>query len=351
MSVQSKELPLAEFGASYYKKKDDMLGDFIKSDEGEPHVARRKDILAKHPEIRDLFGPDPMIAVQVFAVVGLQTAVALYMAKRNASYLFMAVAAYCAGAFANHNLFLAVHELAHNLAFQSPMANRALAFVANWPTILPFAVSFQKYHLEHHAHQGEDSDTDIPTYAEGYYVTNTLMKIVWVFSQLFFYALRPLFTKPKPPGLAEALNALCCFAYDAALVYYGGWKSLGYLAMSSILGGGMHPIAGHFISEHYAFEKDQETYSYYGPLNIFVYNCGYHNEHHDFPRVPGSRLSKIKELAPEFYDNLHSHSSWSGVIWRYITDPAVGPFNRVRREDGKNRENRRAVMNGKTKTK
>lgn len=55
------------------------------------------------------------------------------------------------------------------------------------------------------------------------------------------------------------------------------------------------------------------------------------NEHHDFPRIPGSRLRKLHAIAPEFYDNLASHNSYCGVIWRYITDPAIGPFSRVMR--------------------
>ena len=79
----------------------------------------------------------------------------------------------------------------------------------------------------------------------------------------------------------------------------------------------------------------QETYSYYGWLNILTWNVGYHNEHHDFPYVAWSKLPALKKAAPEFYDNLAQCDSWVGVIWDYILRDDMGPFNRVKRSTTK----------------
>lgn len=102
--------------------------------------------------------------------------------------------------------------------------------------------------------------------------------------------------------------------------------------MSSFFAGSLHPCAAHFIAEHYLWDGlEQETYSYYGPLNWLAYNVGYHNEHHDFPSVPWTRLPKLRKLAPEFYDPIPSHPSWPMVIVNFIRDKEVGIFARAKR--------------------
>lgn len=267
---------------------------------------------------------------QIAAVVLIQLWTATFLS--NASWLKMLIVAYFFGSFLNNNLFLAIHELSHNLAFSTPVYNRWLGIFANLPIGVPMSVTFQKYHLEHHRYQGVDGvDMDIPSETEAYLVRNAFTKSIWVVLQLFFYALRPLFLKPKPPGLWEFVNLTVQVALDSAMVYFWGWKALGYLLLSTFVGGGLHPMAGHFISEHYVFNPDQETYSYYGPLNLMTWNVGYHNEHHDFPRIPGNKLRQLKEIAPEFYDDLDSYKSWSQVIYMYIMDRTVGPFSRMKR--------------------
>ncbi|PIA45564.1 hypothetical protein AQUCO_01600042v1 [Aquilegia coerulea] len=225
-------------------------------------------------------------------VVSLQIWTATYL--YNSSWLKILAVAYFFGSFLNHNLFLAIHELSHNLAFSTPVYNRWLGIFANLPIGVPMSVTFQKYHLEHHRYQGVDGiDVDIPSHTEAHLLTNAIAKSIWVIFQLFFYAFRPLFVNPKPPGLWEVTNLAIQVVLDATMVYFWGWKSLAYLILSTFVGGGMHPMAGHFISEHYIFNPDQETYSYYGPLNLVTWHVGYHNEHHDFPRIPGNKLHKV----------------------------------------------------------
>ncbi len=64
---------------------------------------------------------------------------------------------------------------------------------------------------------------------------------------------------------------------------------------------------------------------------MVTFNVGYHNEHHDFPYIPGCRLPEVRKIAPEFYDTLPHHTSWTKVLYDFIMDPAIGPYARIKR--------------------
>ena len=98
---------------------------------------------------------------------------------------------------------------------------------------------------------------------------------------------------PKKVDQNEVINAVLQISFDTIIYLTLGFNSLFYLMVGTLLGLGFHPISGHFIAEHYVFVKGYETYSYYGPLNLITFNVGYHNEHHDFPNVPGYRLPEV----------------------------------------------------------
>ena len=189
---------------------------------------------------------------------------------------------------------------------------------------------FKRYHLEHHQYQGDtEKDMDLPTPWEGNFFTNTPLKALWLLLQPLFYSLRPTIMRPKKPMKLDILNTVVILCTDALIVYYISPWAVFYLVISTLLGMGFHPVAGHFISEHYVFVEGHETYSYYGALNYLCWNVGYHNEHHDFPKVAGWRLPQIKKMAPEFYDDLPQHKSWTMVLVNYIFDPSIGPFSRM----------------------
>jgi hypothetical protein len=91
--------------------------------------------------------------------------------------------------------------------------------------------------------------------------------------QILFYALRPTFVRSQRLTRWHLLNILTQLVFDFALVTTFGTRPLIYLIMSSFFAGSLHPCAGHFIAEHYLWDgMEQETYSYYGPLNVLAYN-------------------------------------------------------------------------------
>lgn len=172
-----------------------------------------------------------------------------------------------------------------------------------------------------------------------------------------------MFIYSPPFTSIHLLNLIVQLSVDYALINFSGsLQPVYYLLLSSFLAGSLHPCAGHFIAEHYFFsqvktggteslsEQKQnsiktkphpldslappETYSYYGPLNILTYNVGLHNEHHDFPAIPWTRLHALHSMAAEFYEPLPCHRSWVWVIWTFILDKNVGPWCRVKRAQG-----------------
>lgn len=266
----------------------------------------------------------------MFAVVITQFVMAYLV--RDWAWWKLAVASYLVSGTLNQNLFCAHHEISHCLAFKKPIHNKWLALYANMCLVVPMAIKFREYHHDHHLFLGQDGgDVDLPTVLEANYISNTLMKTIYGFFYLVVYGVRPVLVRPKAFTFDDAVNWALVMGANAGVLYFWGFKSLLYLFAGSILGGGLHPLAGHLIAEHYMFEKGQETYSYYGPLNALTYNVGYHNEHHDFPQIPQTRLHQLRKIAPEYYEPLYQHSSWCWVIFKFLTDPKVGPWSRMHR--------------------
>ena len=336
-------------------------------------------------QVTKLCGPEPLTKYCVLGVVALQLACAAALRTTPVLSLEFFLTAYIIGATANQNLFLAIHEISHNLAFKSPTTNRLFAVFANLPIGVPYSAAFRvcsipymifplfltalfgllannpsstkPYHLTHHKSLGVDGlDTDLPTALEAFFLDSILGKAFFCTFQILFYALRPMMVYSLPFTRLHLFNVLTQVLFDYVLVKNLGANALWYFILSSFLAGSLHPCAGHFIAEHYVFDPPKEgkvpvsrvaplpeTFSYYGPLNMLTYNVGLHNEHHDFPAVPWTRLPVLHEMAKEFYADLPQHSSWTRVIWQFIWDKEVGLWCRVKRREGRRKVGEGAI--------
>ena len=227
-----------------------------------------------------------------------------------------------------------IHDAGHNLVSSKMWKNKLTMFIANIPMLFPVAFSFKRYHFMHHVYQGiEGKDPDIPLPFEIWLIRGRWWaKIIWISIYPFMYIIRGA-AMGKEPSPMEIYNWIFVLIVDAIIFKFLGWNAIAFLAASTWFGYSYHPVAAHFIQEHYTFSDGQETYSYYGPLNSIFMNIGYHNEHHDQTGVPWRRLPLITALIPSFYyKKLDSHASWIKVHWDFITNNHMGPCSRVTRK-------------------
>ncbi len=305
------------------------LKEFRIAEAEEPHATRRRKILEQYPEITKLYGYDNRSAIFCSVTIAIQFMM-MYLV-RDWSVGPLLLVTYVVSGTLNHSHFLAMHEVTHDLFFKSRLANRIFSHLVNLPMGVPASAYFKVYHNSHHTDLGEiGQDTDVPSWIEAMVFSGRLGRLLWLCCQSLTYILRPLFVKPLPITEYIVIASIVQYGFDAWILYTFGWKSLFYLFMGSIFGGSLHPISGHFIAEHFEFIDSQATYSYYGPLNWITYNAGYHIEHHDFPKIPCTRLPELKKIAPEWYD-LPSYTSWIRVLFDFVWNEKMSLFARATR--------------------
>ncbi|TNE97065.1 MAG: fatty acid desaturase [Deltaproteobacteria bacterium] len=318
-----------------------MRTDFTYTDNPNPHVQRSREMIKKYPQIRKLMGPNPMSNLWIVLMVAAQIGLGIWLAEK--SWWLLIAVAWLVGSLITHSLFGMVHEAAHNLLGKGNTINKVMGIFCNVGQGFPSAIGFRTYHLIHHAYMSEyDYDADLAFHWEAKLVKNVWWrKVIWYLGFLIIESIRPM--KLKMGKLNDAwtiTNIVFILAVDAALVYFFGWKALIYIFLSTAFGVGLHPVGARWIQEHYIFRDGQETYSYYGPLNKLSFNLGYHNEHHDFYKIPWNNLPKLKAIAPEYYDNLYYHTSWTKLFLKFIFDPKIDLYARIVRRPLEQRDNK-----------
>ena len=296
------------------------------------HRKRRAAILARRPEVKRLFGYCPWVALVTVALVVAQIVLAVGLV--NSPWYIAVLAAVFVGAFVNHCLNVVIHEACHNLVLRTTPLNKAIAILANLPGLVPSAIGFRHYHMLHHRFLGEarlDGDVCL-AWEKRVFVARPTRKFLWLLLLPFFYGvIHPLQVRERLPLDRWALaNVIVVSGFAIGVLLLLGSSSVLFLALSAYLSVGPHPTGAHIVQEHLNHAgKSYVSASYYGWMNAISLNLGCHLEHHDFANVPGPRLLRLRELAPEFYSGRFTHGSPLGSLCRFVFDPRVGIDSRV----------------------
>lgn len=289
-----------------------------------PHAARRQQILSAHPSIASLAGANPWSALWTLLLSAFQITSAILITRAYPWYV-SAVLAYTLGAIVDHALFVLSHDGTHNLILPTVTGNRLVMLLGNMPHVLPSAMFFHYYHKLHHSELKTINDPEHPFPVEAAIVgTSPLLKSLWLALFFAIQSIRTAFYTYRIPRRQDllwiALNFALNLSTNAVIYLTFGAAPLSYLTLSVVASLGLHPLGARWIQEHYPSTPYQATYSYYGPWNTVAFNVGHHVEHHDFSSVPWNNLPRVRATAPEYYDTLHSYSSYTRLLLHFIFD-------------------------------
>jgi len=318
-----------------YNPKD----EYIRVDSVQQHWIRRKLISEKYPEVLNF--PATYLP-SAFYVLGLVSSLVL-TAKllENSSVWLILVVAYIFGATASHALWVLIHELTHDLVFEGSFMNSVFLLIADLPHIVPAGVSFRHFHRLHHSFLNETyTDPDVPVPFENQFFGHTVVgKAIWFCFYSVVIALRSVFYPLKnqsPFSMWLVANYIANITFTYTVYQFVGNYGMLFLVLSSLMSVGflLHPLGARWIAEHFAVtQSEQETYSTYGIINTLGFNIGYHNEHHDFVRVPYVYLPKITNIASEYYTKgLKYHTSYWRVLYEFLNQDGFTFNSRVVRD-------------------
>lgn len=290
-----------------------------------PHLRRMRTLPLRYPTLRALETPNPFTALVILAGVIGQLAFAVWAVQLPT--IWSLLLAYCIGAFTSHALLVLIHEGTHDHVFRRPALNMLASIVANIPLVVPVAIHLRVHHLQHHWQLGNrELDGDLPSQAEIRWASRSrLHRVLWIIACPGLMIVR---STRLPPVSSErgwrALNVAVQVTATAAIVASAGWSAVGFLLLCLYFGTSLHPLGARWLQDHYLFAADQATTSYYGCINAVAFNIGYHNEHHDWPRVPWNRLPSVRCVAADWYGSLRPHKSWTRLLLRFLFDPRCG---------------------------
>lgn len=315
------------------------------SSDSQWHIERRKQILQKHPEIKQYFGNYPLSVIPIVCLAIFQWSVAL--ALRGATWWIVGLTALLLGQFILHALLTFVHEAAHKLILKGK-AGYALSLCLIELGALSFGetLTYVGKHGKSHHRYLNDYSRDYEWWDKkqaAFRMSRPCWRLVESLMHLFPGGVlvsdilidRNLPTEPRsieavrrPIRLNILLIAESMLLYAIA-GYLISWQAALYLfwSLTLVISYWGVTFKGQSIAEHNIYQTGK-TYSTYQWTNFFFFNTGYHDEHHTFANVPWIYLPKIKKIAPEYFtnDNPYSYFQLWGLWAKSIFMPVR--FNR-----------------------
>lgn len=335
------------------------------------HRERARGILRDHPEVRQLFTHKPMTAFWCLSYAA--THIAVGIATSFGPWWWVFAAAYLLGAYFNICLFILAHDCNHGLVFNNKRWDRWLFTATSIPSFMP---AYHTWWIEHHVHHNDlgakkdfikrrrslmlalkdnlfghpiakrwrpylswlTTPLFLPTA-----IFMLIMQIFRSFVGLGFYVFGDLCRgrlSPSDWSVTVLADEHLVSGYEKyklrswAVLYPSihmttfaiiglvfGWKPLVYFLFSTIfMTGWLHPTMFGLIlsiSHFHGHRRYQPSSSYYGWLNRITFNIGLHTEHHDLQAIPWSSLPRLREIAPEYYDDLVKTPSYARLALQF----------------------------------
>jgi len=236
------------------------------------------------------------------------------------------------GTFLSHGLLTMMHECVHGSA--TGKWDEGWGLASNLFLGVPIYGNYKTHHLLHHQYLNViDKDPELINQDMANWCGNSsLRKLLYILIYPAIFILQPFWYRRfrvRPLLVFNmTLQILVCLG---VMTFYGLAALLYMLGCTYWSLCPLHPLATHWIAAHFRVErqlKPEKTYSYYGDVNMFIFNIGYHREHYAYPRLPWSRLPLIKMIQ----DNSSkekipvrriAYFSYLDVLVRFITDSRV----------------------------
>jgi sphingolipid delta-4 desaturase len=314
------------------------------------HIELRRRIVKDHPDALALAGPDWRGAPAALVILAVHWTVLWWVSQTNVLVVFLA--AFFIGQLAIHSAGALVHETAHRLVFRHPQGKLLFDLLLEAiTTSFGRQLTYQHEHVStHHPYLGvyerDYEHEDVcrflarRTFRAKHPGRQRLLTALELFLHLlpfgFLFAdkiVLPFYARgtgrktkdternigaTKAPAAEQRLFIAVSLAVNVFL--FAAFGFLGWLyqiwSLSLFLGKCGVTNLGQSLSEHPGDDVENPTRSTYWWGNWFLFNTGYHHEHHTFPEVAWTRLPALKRLAPDAF--VPGTRSYVRLWWEHV---------------------------------